>query len=183
MRSAICLGTRMSPNRAPRIAGYAYQGFARYFLTTCVFPRRPVFLDLGAGRWVVSELLRAAEDHDFSITAYCVMPDHVHVLAEASRDDAGLVKFVSAWKQRTGFHWKRRTQANLWQQGFFDHVLRDDEAEIQIVKYIVENPVRAGLVIEPADYPLTGSSKYTFEQLTEVLVNWSPGWRNDVWRG
>jgi putative transposase len=172
----------MSPNRAPRISDFEYVGFLRYFLTVCVHPRRPVFADAPSGRWVRDELLRTSERFAFSITAYCVMHDHVHVLAEATREDSHLVKFVSAWKQTTGFYWKRRTNENLWQQGFFDHVLRDDEDERGVIRYIVENPVRAGYVSSPKNYPLSGSAKYTYEQIAEAMGDWSPHDKNKLWR-
>src|SRR5919109_1203385 len=80
----IALSLRMAPYRAPRIPGFDYVGFHRYFLTICVFPRRPVFADFTAGAWVRDELLRTADRFEFALTAYCVMHDHVHVLAEGT---------------------------------------------------------------------------------------------------
>ena len=73
--------------------------------------------------WVRDELLRTSALKGFDISAYCVMHDHVHCLAEGTREDSDLIQFVSTWKQSTGFHWKKRTGTNLWQEGFFDHVL------------------------------------------------------------
>ncbi len=168
----------MSPERAPRITGFSYDGFNRYFLTICTFPRRPVFSNLDTGAWVRDQMLRTAEAGGFDVTTYCVMPDHVHALAEATREDSDLRRFVTRWKQATGFHWKQRTRQSLWQQGYYDHVLRGDEDERAVVRYIVDNPVRAGLVERPGDYPLTGSSRYTFAALADVIADWSPPGRH-----
>jgi putative transposase len=164
----------MSPNRALRFPDFNYIGFSRYFLTICVYPRRPVFHDLDAGRWVSAQLLHTSKRFDFEIPAYCVMPDHLHVLAEGTAKDADLRRFVSRWKQLTGYDWKRRTGQTLWQKGYFDHVLRDEESDLRVIKYIVSNPVRAGLVDSPQDYPLTGSSRYTFTELAHGIADWEP---------
>ena len=177
----------MSPNRAPRLPEFNYLGFSRYFLTICVYPRRPVFHDLETGRWVAEQLLHTAVRFNFEIPAYCVMHDHVHVLAEGTAKDADLRRFVSRWKQLTAYEWKRRTGQTLWQKGYFDHVLRDEESDIGVIKYIVSNPVNAGLTERPEDYPLTGSSRYTFAQLADAITDWSPFDRShrrheDGWR-
>jgi putative transposase len=172
----------MSPYRAPRIPGFAYIGLFRYFLAVCVFPRRPLFADVSAGAWVRDQLLRTADRFEFSITAYCVMHDHVHVLTEGTREDANLIKFVSGWKQRTGYDWKRRTGDPLWQEGFFDHVLRDHEDERGVIRYILENPVRAGYVESPRDYPLCGSRSFSYDQLADAIADWTPHYGNKIWR-
>ena len=45
----------------------------------------------------------------------------------------------------------------LWQQSFYDHALRKAEDVLDVAAYIFENPVRAGIVDDPADYPWSGS--------------------------
>jgi hypothetical protein len=46
--------------------------------------------------------------------------------------------------------------------------LRDDEATLTVVRYVLANPVRKGLVREPRDYPFSGSAVWTWEQLEEL---------------
>jgi REP element-mobilizing transposase RayT len=96
------------------------------------------------------------------------MPDHVHIVSSATREHADLRKFVSSWKQRSGYEHKQRTGALLWQPSYFDHVLRDDEETWRAVRYILENPVRKGLVQNLSDYPFSGSDVYTLEQLADA---------------
>ena len=74
-------------------------------------------------------LLQFARSHGFVVPAYCVMPDHLHALVEARTDSAYLRQFVSRFKQRTGFEWKQRTGQLLWQEGYHDRVLRDEEPQ------------------------------------------------------
>jgi putative transposase len=59
-------------------------------------------------------------------------------------------------KQKLGKQIKTSRSAPIWQRGFFDHVLRSDESYAQKWNYVRENPVRAGLVKNPDDWPFSG---------------------------
>ena len=85
------------------------------------------------------------------------MPDHLHALAEGLSDDSDLPAFMKLFKQCSSYEWKSRYGGPLWQRSYFEHVLRDDEDTIAVARYILDNPVRAGLVREPLDYPYLGS--------------------------
>ena len=80
-----------------------------------------------------------------------------------------LPALVSDWKQRTGFAWHRRSGRRLWQKGYYDHILRSDEAHLSIARYIFENPVRAGLVKDVREYPWLGSDRFTVEEIMSAL--------------
>ena len=58
------------------------------------------------------------------------------------------MKFARVAKQRTGYAYRRISIDSLWQKGYFEHVLRDDEAMSDAAKYILANPVRGGLCTE-----------------------------------
>jgi putative transposase len=73
------------------------------------------------------------------------------------RDDCDLRRLARVFKQRSSFQWKRRMKGELWQRSYFEHVLRDDEDTFQVAQYILDNPVRAGLVESPENYPFLGS--------------------------
>ncbi len=87
------------------------------------------------------------------------------MLVEAERSDADFVKWVNLWRQLSGFFERRHSGEYLWQEGYWDHTLRDDESVPSVAAYIVWNPVRAGLAGSPEEYPLTGSSLYTVAEL------------------
>jgi hypothetical protein len=74
-------------------------------------------------------------------------------------------------KQRTGYEYRRVSTDSLWQKGYFEHVLRDDEAMPDAAKYILANPVRGGLCTEPADYPFEGSLVWSKEQLNDLWAD------------
>jgi len=65
----------------------------------------------------------------------------------------------------------------LWQYGYYERVLRDDESTPGVIEYIVNNPVRAKLAQNPADYSYWGSSAYGREDLLAFIERgerWEP---------
>jgi putative transposase len=115
------------------------------------------------------QISRAAAENEFSIITYCFMPDHLHLLVEGQSDSSDGKHFVARAKQYTGYYHKKEFNEVLWQRYGFEHVLRDDEITMVVARYILMNPVRAGLVQKPQDYRYSGSSVYTMEQLLEAV--------------
>jgi REP element-mobilizing transposase RayT len=98
------------------------------------------------------------------------MPDHIHLLVEGMACDSDLQRFVKLSKQRSGFIFARTARQTLWQEGYFDRVLRRDEDAKAIARYILENPVRAGIVEWPTEYRYLGSAVWDVETLLESSV-------------
>jgi len=98
------------------------------------------------------------------------MPDHVHLLIEGTTSAADLKRVAKRLKQGSGQSWKFRTGARLWQEGYYDRVLRPGEDPKVVARYIVENPVRARLVAHPAQYPYLGSDVWTLDELLDSLI-------------
>jgi REP element-mobilizing transposase RayT len=98
------------------------------------------------------------------------MPDHLHLLAEATREDADLKRFTTAAKQLSGYYFKQARGERLWQRYGYEHVLRHEESTPAVVKYIVENPIRARLAAQPLDYPFWGSFVWSREELLEFIA-------------
>ncbi|MCS7266310.1 MAG: transposase, partial [Armatimonadetes bacterium] len=95
------------------------------------------------------------------IYAYCILPDHIHLLVspsgqgESISDIVGMVKIeINRAFNKLGF------EKIQWQRSFYDHVLREDERDSfafeGMVSYILENPVKAGLVERASDYRFSG---------------------------
>jgi putative transposase len=157
--------------RPLRLATFSYVGFHRYSLTFCTKHRRPIFTVPHLIDEALEEISRTAAAHGFAVLAYCFMADHLHLLVEGTSDTSNLVAFSNEMKQRTAYRYRRREDGALWQKGYFDHVLRDDETTLAAVRYILANPVRAGLVQEPHDYPFSGSLVFDRVQLDELWQN------------
>lgn len=98
------------------------------------------------------------------------MPDHMHLLAEGTSDQADLRSAVTRPKQLSGFDFAAMRRRRLWQKGYFERVLRNDESVPDVIRYIIENPVRARLVKSPSEYTFWGSGVYSREELLEAIA-------------
>jgi putative transposase len=126
-------------------------------ITIAVKARRRVFGNRAVAEATVAVLKHLADRHGVPIHAYCIMPDHVHLLLEPS-ESCDIVTFVGQFKnlaQRAA--WKLGVQGAFWQLSFWDHFLRFDEDVAIASIYIFENPVRAGLANTVHEYPYSGS--------------------------
>jgi REP element-mobilizing transposase RayT len=141
----------------PRLQEFTYAGAFAYHVVIVTRDRLPL-LSGGLATRAVDELGRVAEATSFDVLAYVMMPDHMHALVNGTTDSSDLIRFVQRFKQRLGYEHKRATRAQLWQPSFFDHALRRAEAAEAIAQYIVENPVRAGLVQCVEEWPFFGGS-------------------------
>jgi putative transposase len=104
------------------------------------------------------------------ITVYCVMPDHVHLLATGLAEWSNLRAFVADAKKETGWAFRRQHRQRLWQEGYYERILREAEPTWNVVRYIVNNPVRAELVERPEDYPWWGSQAYSRREVLEFVM-------------
>ena len=117
----------MWPSNPPRIKAFPYRGCRRYLVTMTTCFRARHFSITEHARTLSSKIPPFFAARNFEVLAYCVMPDHLHLLLEGTSDDADLREAVRAWKQRTGYDWKQRTGSRLWQPGFHDRVMRDGD--------------------------------------------------------
>ena len=124
----------------------------QYYHVTCATVNRvPVFIDWPSGRPVINALRAAADVGDAQTLAYCLMPDHLHWLLQLGQPT--LAQVVGNMKGRASWA-SRSPTGRLWQRGYYDHAIRTDENLRYVARYIVANPLRAGLVTQIGDYPL-----------------------------
>ena len=123
-----------------------------YLVTTVTHQRQPWFTDLHSARLLVSEMRRLEREDAVVWLAWVVMPDHFHALLSLG-DAATLGDVMNRLKGRSArvinAHLGRT--GNFWQRSFHDHALRTEEDRIEIARYIVANPLRAGIVDRLAD--------------------------------
>lgn len=165
----------MRTHRPKHLTTFDYRGRHRYFLTFCTHGRTRLFANANAVTLVRTQIERAATEQQFALIAYGFMPDHLHALVEGSTTDADGLVFIARAKQYSGFHYRKSFEARLWQRYGFERVLRNEEDTVPVVRYIVENPVRARIAQRIDEYPFSGSSVYTFEQLLDA-VQLQRGW-------
>jgi putative transposase len=127
--------------------------------------RRPVFKDAAAASDALKHFQRTAAEESFELLAYVVMPDHAHLLVKGLDKNSDLRRFAKTAKERSGRAYRKRSGQRLWQEGYFDRVLRDEGDARRYAQYIVTDHVRAGLVATPAAYPFVGCTEWSFEEL------------------
>ena len=133
-------------SRAPRHADCTYAADELIHVTICAFDGKP-FDDAATAKFVCENVEFYCEKLRYRLYGYCLMPDHLHVLL--SPNDSGIE--VSAWLNRfksytTHLFMKQTRRARLWQKSAYDHICRGGETAESALAYIVDNPVRAGLV-------------------------------------
>jgi putative transposase len=138
-----------------RLARFSYRGRYRYFVTCCARDRARAFVWERRVSSALQQLLHTAREQRFAVLSYCFMPDHLHVLIRGEGDNADFRTFMTLFRRRAACWHARAFGERLWQVGYYEHVLRDDEPTGPIVRYIVQNPVRAGLVADVAQYPFS----------------------------
>ena len=125
------------------------------------------YLDRGAGSCVlrqpacaeiVQNALRHFDGERYQLIAWCVMPNHVHVLFETFGGHP-IGRVVHSWKTFTAreINKLRGQSGQVWQDDFFDTFMRNDEHQAAVALYIERNPVSAGLVPKATDWSWSSS--------------------------
>lgn len=147
---------RFPVRRKIRLPGLAYQAGHCFFATIGTHKRHQWFArHRGLADEFVSILNTTAAARHTQLFAWCVMPDHVHLLVI----DPDLVDLIRLLKGRlTPVARQFESQRRLWQRSFHDHGLRRDESVERVAQYILENPVRSNLARAPPEYRWSGSN-------------------------
>ena len=134
--------------------GRVSQPFQVYHIRVATWNRRPIFNRIDVGRCVVQSLIQVQGQAE--TVCYCLMPDHLHWLLELqpSADLSVVVQKMKSLATKSVFRRDFLVEGSLWQRGFFDHAVRRDENLLKVARYIVANPLRAGLVDSVGDYSL-----------------------------
>jgi REP-associated tyrosine transposase len=157
-----------------------YRGRRLYFVTMCFYERRRFGANHRIASWIIARLKTHAAACGFFVHAFCVMPDHLHILTGGSAEDSILIKFVESFKQETATAFAKRTHHRLWQAKYYDHVLRQTDAADCVAGYIWCNPVRAHLSRTPAGYPYLGSFTIIGQKMLKAIpptIDWLPPWK------
>ncbi|MEI6085746.1 MAG: transposase [Verrucomicrobiota bacterium] len=134
-----------------------------YFVTACCWERQHIFVDHPTVLVAAECLIRCARRQAWTVAQVCFMPDHVHFFAAPLRGrEQPLADLVRAWKSCVTLRLRR---GPIWQEEFFDHLLRSDESATVKWEYVRLNPVRAGLCATPEEYAYSGTPREIVERL------------------
>jgi REP element-mobilizing transposase RayT len=128
-----------------------------YHVTTATYGRQPFFSAIAVGRCVVRALRAAESELTARTLAFVVMPDHLHWLFDLQH--GSLPTVVGQMKGRAARYTRSALgiadyAGPIWQHGYIDNALRTEESLVETARYIIGNPLRAGLVTRIGDYPL-----------------------------
>jgi REP element-mobilizing transposase RayT len=112
---------------------------------------------------IVADALRHFDGERYRLWAWCVMPNHVHVVltmlpAGTPAVQGDLADIVQSWKSFTAHAANGilgRTGA-FWHREYYDHLVRNDDDFARCLDYTIENPVKAGLCERWEEWPWTG---------------------------
>jgi putative transposase len=159
----------MNISGSGRPPAFSRFGPHRYSLTFFAFNRQPLFVSETLVTTLRSQIVRAGEVCRFNLLAYCFMPDHLHLLAGGLMPPVHLPTFARRARQLSDFYGRRHTRGPIWQSGYFEHVLRPEEDTRTAVLRILDNPVRAGLVVDAASYRFSGSAICSLAELVAFV--------------
>ncbi|MEK6649934.1 MAG: transposase [Bacteroidota bacterium] len=150
--------------KAHRLPLHFYRGQILVAFTACLRDRLPYFVSERSIRPVEEILLGEAQRFQTEAEIFLFMPEHLHVILRGTEDTSDAYCAMKMFKQKSGFWLAHRTPAIWWQKDFYDHILRSEEKLEIHVRYILENPLRAGLVDRWQDYPFKGSTVHNIDR-------------------
>jgi putative transposase len=134
-----------------------------FFITICTAKKQAYFSNPNICETIINELEYRCAEKEIKLFCYCIMPDHLHILISLEENykkrkgafgERTLQNWVSAFKRYTArligqmYHVE-----TLWQKNFYDRVVRREESLIDLCSYILNNPVRRGMVSAWEEYP------------------------------
>ena len=118
-----------------------------YSVTICTNNKIRYFDEFYRARLVINAL-KFQDKRDFTKTyAFVLMPDHLHWVFELR--ESSLDKIIHSVKSYTS----HQVGFRLWQEGYYEHTIRSDSSLLKQSRYVVANPLRAGLVDDIGKYP------------------------------
>jgi len=158
LQSAISKDNRRPHQSALRRGRYSKAGLW-YALTKCVAGRAALLVQRGPfsspspASIVVEGLLELERQGVWNCAAYVIMPDHFHAVVELR--EGSLPRAMNSLGKFTArrINSMLHRHGALWQPGYYDHCLRGDKALVAYLDYMMNNPVRAGLVERSQEWP------------------------------
>ncbi len=145
--------------------------------------QQDVFLSDADRQQYLLWLREYAEKYQLEVWAYCLMSNHVHLIAVPRREDS-LARTLALTHMRYAqyFHRSLKQSGHLWQGRFYSCPL-DENHLIQAARYVECNPVRASLVSQATDWPWSSARAHSWGEPNALLdgSHWPPADLRAVW--
>ena len=123
--------------------------------------RRILFSDDEDCERFLETLRRAKRESPFRLFAYCLMGNHVHLLLKEGDEPLGITFKRIGVSYVYYYNWKYQLHGHLFQDRYQSEQVEDDAYFLDVLRYICQNPVKAGLCTKPFEYPWLGCSGIT----------------------
>ncbi|MCX5815899.1 MAG: transposase [Proteobacteria bacterium] len=160
----------MPKEKPHRLSKELYIGQISAAFTLCLKDRVQGFIHSDLANSFIVILSSVVSEKGCIVPVYCFMPDHQHIIITGKNHDADVLKAVVSYKHRTGYFMSKNKLNIQWQKDYYDHIIRNDENLAVQIKYILDNPVRKGLVQSWKEYPFKGSIGCRLEDVLEVII-------------
>ncbi|CAN5478892.1 transposase [soil metagenome] len=126
-----------------------------YFVTACTKDRRPLLATDSAHQIIKAAWLKA---DSYRVGRYVILPDHLHLFCSpATTSPPALAQWMRHWRATVAKTWPHDLRPpKLWQRDYWDTQLRKGDSYSAKWEYVLQNPIRAGLVHHPAQWPHQG---------------------------
>ena len=135
----------------------SFQPGGSFFFTVVTAHRRPVFASAHAVGLLRQAFRVVRKARPFDIDAIVVLPDHLHCIWTLPDGDAD---FMTRWRLIKTWFSKHSECKKIWQQRYWEHVLRDEGDFEHHVDYIHFNPLKHGLVNSVVEWPYSSFHRY-----------------------
>jgi putative transposase len=126
-----------------------------FFITIVTAQRHPLFRFEANAKLLLQTLLDYRAQGRYLLHEFVIMPDHLHLLITPAGNMSleRAVQFIKG-----GFSFRLKTKLTVWQESFTNHRIRDEEDFERYCEYIRMDPIRAGLLGRPEEYPYSSAS-------------------------
>ncbi|WP_410474953.1 REP-associated tyrosine transposase [Guyparkeria sp. TX1] len=124
-----------------------------YLITAVTDKRKPDLESFDVARLLIQVFRASHETAQAEWLAFVVMPDHFHALLRLRQMSLPAVMRSVRGSSARRINGSLGRTGRLWQPGYHDRALRSEENRVAVARYIVANPLRAGLAERLADYP------------------------------
>ena len=150
--------------RKHRLSKELYVGEIAVSFTACIKDSKNLFTDENVFNVFKHMLLEELKSEYCSSYVYMFMPDHLHLILKGESAEANVKTCMDKFKQKTGYWLSKNKIDKKWQKDYYDHVIREEENLEMQIQYILNNPVRAGLIDNWKRYPFKGSTIFNLNE-------------------
>lgn len=136
-----------------------------FFVTARLETKQPIFKDKGRALFVLNTLNFYRQRGDIDLYGFVIMPDHIHIIVKLN-GNITLSWWMDRFKSYIGRH---LGEGPIWQQGFWSEAIPDYSFLEQKLRYIHDNPVKAGLVERAEDFEWSSACDYHCQAISDRI--------------